>query len=95
VALSISRFLLFANVAHGIQAEPHSLVTNPHVRIGQITILPCRQRLGQGFTGIHLDEERPMRGSGISESFERIVGDSYKGMSELARQVPRKSSSTP
>src|ERR1022692_558035 len=43
------------------------------------SLLPCRQRLGQGFTGIHLDEERPMRGSGISESFERIVGHSENG----------------
>jgi hypothetical protein len=60
VALSISRFLLFVNVAHGIQAEPHSPVTNPHVRIGQI-IPALSQRLGKGFAGIHLDEKRANR----------------------------------
>ncbi len=45
------------------------------------SLLPCRQRLGQGFTGIHLDEEWPMRGSGISESFEWIVANMYRGRS--------------
>jgi hypothetical protein len=58
VVLSISRFLLFANVAHGIQAEPHSPVTNPHVRIGQITPA-LSPRAWSRFRLNHLDEKWP------------------------------------
>jgi hypothetical protein len=63
---SISRFLLFVNAAHGILAEPHSPVTNPHVRIGQI-IHALSPRLGEGFAGIHLDEKCTTHGCAAVE----------------------------